>query len=360
MESLFNNVISNTIGTVLGGLLFLSLVYYLVRDRLFSLPNVNGRWVFEALTVRSAYGPYIGKRLRFVVLLAQEADRISGTGEKVLEISQNGWRPFVEGEQRNSSTLHQVTCRASTGTMVLVGTFDSTASDQSGVTTWSRTAVGDPSLIARSSFPERLFRKLLMAVSWPLYANDWRLIVPEIELEYSTYLRLQQTVDFYPLIRVLIAGEDRRFGRHIGIDVRGIVRAVWQLIKTGQLQGASTIEQQLIRTLTRVYRKTLSRKLKEIILALRLSALIPKRDVPGIYICRAYYGWRMNGLSQSAKRLGVDLTKLDYSHAAQIIARIKCPEPEHPAPNVAARIQQRVRHLLVVTDRYNAQLKVDT
>jgi len=158
----------------------------------------------------------------------------------------------------------------------------------------------------------------------------------------------------------LIAGEDRRFGRHVGIDLKGITRAIWRLFRNGKLQGASTIEQQLVRVLTKDYRKTLARKLKEIILALRLSAVVPKRDIPGIYLCRAYYGWRMNGVLQAAKRLGIDLTRMDYAQAGQIIARIKCPEPQHPSPDTAARIQQRVRHLVWVTTRYAVQLRTST
>ena len=235
--------------------------------------------------------------------------------------------------------------------MILVGTSTSTVADTAGITTWSRTAVGDPSLIARSSLLGRLFRSLLITLSWRFYATEWDRIVPEITHEYSNYLRLQQAVDFCPLIRVLIAGEDRRFGRHVGIDLKGIMRAIWRLFRNGQLQGASTIEQQLVRVLTKDYRKTMARKLKESILALRLSTVVPKRDIPGIYICRAYYGWRMNGLFQGANRLNIDLTQIDYAHAAQIVARIKFPEPQHPSPDTSARIQQRVRHLVSVTTR---------
>ena len=69
------------------------------------------------------------------------------------------------------------------------------------------------------------------------------------------------------LSKLLISGEDHRFFYHLGFDIIAIARAVRNRLLYGRIEGASTIEQQLVRVLTNEYQRTFSRKIKEILLA---------------------------------------------------------------------------------------------
>ncbi|MEP8703455.1 MULTISPECIES: biosynthetic peptidoglycan transglycosylase [Enterobacter] len=128
---------------------------------------------------------------------------------------------------------------------------------------------------------------------------------------------------------MLIAGEDRRFNRHHGVDFFSIFRAFWRTFFCRKREGASTIAMQLVRVLRGRYEKTLSRKLSEMYLAIRLTKNTKKDDIPKLYLFVAYYGWRMNGLVQVSNRLKLDLANLNDHEAASIIARLKYPEPKN-------------------------------
>ena len=68
------------------------------------------------------------------------------------------------------------------------------------------------------------------------------------------------------LMEMLVTGEDRRFLRHCGFDPAAIARAAFWTLR-GRLQGASTIEQQLVRTITGEKQIRTTRKIREILLA---------------------------------------------------------------------------------------------
>jgi penicillin-binding protein 1B len=80
--------------------------------------------------------------------------------------------------------------------------------------------------------------------------------------------------------------EDRRFDEHIGVDPRGIARAIWTNLKSGSAtgQGASTITQQLVRSYFLSNRKTLSRKVTEAMMAILLEVHYSKTDLMNAYI----------------------------------------------------------------------------
>src|SRR4029077_6769074 len=129
--------------------------------------------------------------------------------------------------------------------------------------------------------------------------SDWRGL--ETQLITITELYRSSLSKKIPkiIIRVLIAAEDHRFCQHSGVDLFAIVAALCRSIWQHRLFGASTINQQLVRVLTCHYDRTLKRKVKEILLASLVTRVIPKTEIPGIYLSVAYFGWRMNGLEQA-------------------------------------------------------------
>jgi hypothetical protein len=133
--------------------------------------------------------------------------------------------------------------------------------------------------------------------------------------------------DFGSLPLALIYAEDRRFLAHGGIDIFGIARAAYRMACGGRLEGASTITQQLVRTVSGKYELSLRRKFGEILLAVLVDAKYSKREQIAAYLEVAYFGWKMNGIEQAMKRLGYAFPPRPWV-ASQGVARLKYPQPK--------------------------------
>jgi membrane peptidoglycan carboxypeptidase len=154
-----------------------------------------------------------------------------------------------------------------------------------------------------------------------------------------------------PVLRALVLAEDRRFAYHPGIDPIAILRVLLRWVLGNSMQGASTIEQQLVRTVTRRYERSLTRKLREIIVALWLSAIYDKKLLAKAYLSVAYFGWHMNGAVEACRRLGISLATAEASEAAALIARLKYPEARTLRPYQRRRITSRAEYILQVMSR---------
>lgn len=151
--------------------------------------------------------------------------------------------------------------------------------------------------------------------------------------------------------QLLISGEDHRHGAHAGFDLIAIARALWQRMK-GKREGASTIEQQIVRVLTGRFELTIRRKLREILLASLLAYHFRKEVLPALYLRIGYYGWRMNGLTQACHRLRIDQRAMSLHEAAAIVARLKYPDPRLCSLARATQIQCRAIHLMRLYERH--------
>jgi membrane peptidoglycan carboxypeptidase len=160
-------------------------------------------------------------------------------------------------------------------------------------------------------------------------------------------LRLRRLPDkaFRTLERALVAGEDRRFREHGGVDARGIVRALFSMALEKRIQGASTIEQQLVRTLRRRYEVTIRRKVSEICIACFVSARFTKDDILYAYLVVAYFGWRSNGIRAALQRYKYSIESLSDDQAAHIAALLRYPCPSSPSEELMARISQRQAYI---------------
>jgi membrane peptidoglycan carboxypeptidase len=155
------------------------------------------------------------------------------------------------------------------------------------------------------------------------------------------------------LIKFLISGEDHRFKYHFGFDLIAIIRAIRNRIFYKKIEGASTIEQQLVRVLTNRYDKTLSRKIREILLSTTLTEIVPRKHIPMIYLYVAYYGTNMNGLSQALEKLNIgNQESISEDLAAEIVARIKYPEPRICSELRIRQISLRKTHLLQLYQKH--------
>ncbi|MBI5526494.1 MAG: PBP1A family penicillin-binding protein [Deltaproteobacteria bacterium] len=135
-------------------------------------------------------------------------------------------------------------------------------------------------------------------VSTKVYAIDGRLIG-----EFATERRDVVPYDQVPtkLVQAFIAAEDQEFFLHQGMDPRGIVRAFIKNLRTGRkVAGGSTITQQVAKTYVG-REKTYTRKIRELLLALRLEKKFSKRDILFLYLNQIYLGHGLYGV-QAASR----------------------------------------------------------
>lgn len=155
-------------------------------------------------------------------------------------------------------------------------------------------------------------------------------------IEYKYYLQLS---------------EDHRSHFHFGIDQLSFFRVLYSYLIKGTKQGASTIEQQLIRTITGRYDMTLRRKLSEQLLAILISREFDKSQITSAYIQTAYLGTNINGVFQLAKHLGLDVWHDSEALSIELSIRLKYPEPSEHSLLWLKKYQRRKRHLLTLTGK---------
>jgi membrane carboxypeptidase/penicillin-binding protein PbpC len=168
-------------------------------------------------------------------------------------------------------------------------------------------------------------------------------------------IKLQRIYDFHqndaigsPSVlaqQLLISGEDHRFFTHGGIDLFAIGRAAWRTLR-GHPEGASTIEMQVVRVVSGRYERSVMRKFQEMALATLVTRVVPKAALPAIYLRIGYYGWRMIGLNAACHRQHIDARFLSPVAAAELVARLKYPEPQTLSSHRQHQIERRARHLL--------------
>lgn len=172
--------------------------------------------------------------------------------------------------------------------------------------------------------------------------------------EKRQYLRFN---DIPKLMRdSLLAVEDSRFYEHPGIDVIGVLRAVAANATGGRTQGASTITQQVARTFLLTREKTISRKLKEALLSIKIERELSKEQILELYMNQIYLGARAYGFAEAANTyFGKPLDKLSAAECAMLAGLPQNPANVNPIKNPErARTRQ-----LVVLSRMHAEGVLD-
>ena len=144
-------------------------------------------------------------------------------------------------------------------------------------------------------------------------------------------------------IQALLAREDTRFYEHGGIDWRGVARALVRDVMSGSAkEGASSITQQLARNSLPLGGRTISRKLLEAMVALRIERELTKDEILELYVNRIYFGSGCYGVQTASQSyFGKDAAKLDLSESALLAGLIRSPNRFSPLKNPeGARIQR--------------------
>lgn len=187
-------------------------------------------------------------------------------------------------------------------------------------------------------------RDIRMQVPLRVYSRDGRLLA-----QIGEQRRIPVQFEAIPqsLVNAFLAAEDDRFFTHGGIDVGGLLRALIVTAASGEArQGGSTITMQLARNMYLSPEKHLSRKLREILLALRIESAFSKKDILTLYLNKIFLGERAYGVAAAAEvYYGKQLDQLTIAEIATIAGLPKAPSVLNPIAN-PERAQQRRAYVL--------------
>jgi penicillin-binding protein 1A len=162
-----------------------------------------------------------------------------------------------------------------------------------------------------------------------IYSAD-EVLLAEFYLEKRDPVPIKIIPDY--LKNALIVTEDRSFYQHSGIDLKGILRAIYRDIKAGKfVEGASTLTQQLSKTLFLQPRKTLLRKAKEAFLSFQIERRYTKDEILELYLNQVYFGSGAYGVESAARiYFGKPVSDLDLSECALLAGLPKSPSRYSP------------------------------
>ena len=183
-----------------------------------------------------------------------------------------------------------------------------------------------------------------------IYSSDGE-VLDELFFEKRIFVSLDQIPN--NMKNAVIASEDRRFYDHWGIDSKSILRAiVVNIISLGYEQGFSSLTQQVARTLydTIGFRKTIMRKIKEIITAILIERTYTKDEILEMYLNNVHFGHGTYGVQVAAKRyFQKDVSLLTLGESAMLVgilpaparfSPITHPERAHYKRNVVLRVMR--------------------
>jgi penicillin-binding protein 1B len=153
--------------------------------------------------------------------------------------------------------------------------------------------------------------------------------------------RLLISVENLPshVTHAVLAAEDTRFFKHLGVDPLGILRAVYMNIRYGSIrQGGSTLTQQLAKNYFLTSERTFSRKFKELLISFILEYQFEKKEILEIYLNEIYFGQKgsvsINGIGKASfLYFGKSIDQLDVGEAATLAGLIKGPNLYSPYKN---------------------------
>jgi penicillin-binding protein 1A len=140
------------------------------------------------------------------------------------------------------------------------------------------------------------------------------------------------------LVDALVATEDRTFWTNAGLSFEGIARAAVVDIEHGAfVQGASTIQQQVVRDMFLSARKTLPRKLQGSVLAVLMTLDFPRREILSLYFNEVYLGQGAYGIARAARTyFGKSPSALTPAQCAVLAGLPQAPSYDDPLTNYAA------------------------
>jgi membrane peptidoglycan carboxypeptidase len=234
-------------------------------------------------------------------------------------------KPPGTAKRRVLKTLKWLLIVGLVGSLVLVGVF---------VYLYKTTTIPDPNkdFETESSFVYYADGKTQIGQ----YATQNRQIIPLSEMPSN-------------LKDAVVAAEDRTFYTNHGIDPKGIIRAAFNDARGGATQGASTITQQYVKILYLTQERSLTRKVHEAILSLKLQKQLSKQQILQGYLNTIYFGRGAYGVQAAAQAyFGVDAKDLTLKQSAVLASVLNNPSAFDPANGKDARHALKGRYAYVL------------
>ncbi|MGV9242277.1 transglycosylase domain-containing protein [Streptomyces sp. NPDC003710] len=181
----------------------------------------------------------------------------------------------------------------------------------------------------------------------------------EVNRQIINYAQIPKNMRY-----AVISQENKTFETDSGVDPKGIARALFNMARGGQTQGGSTITQQYVKNaMLDDQSQTISRKFKEIFVAIKVGAEVHKEDIMAGYLNSAYYGRSAYGLQAASRAyFNKDATDLNAGECAFLAAMLKGATYYDPAgatsldPKATAQANSR-RALLQMQDTLNKMVE---
>lgn len=187
-----------------------------------------------------------------------------------------------------------------------------------------------------SDFPSKLTTQIL--------DRNGKLLYKIYKDENRTLVTLNSLPDYVK--NAFLAAEDKDFYRHNGFSVTGTLRALYKNITDDKTEGGSTITQQLIKNTLLTNEKTITRKVKELILAVEVEFTFSKDKIFEMYLNQVGFGGPAYGIQEAARQyFNVDAKDLSLSEAAFLAGLPQAPSKYSPfgdQPELAKQRQQFV------------------
>lgn len=200
-----------------------------------------------------------------------------------------------------------------------------------------------PTKLTEGSFP----------VSTHIFDRQGNLLYEIYSEQNRTPIRLEELPDFVK--QTTIAIEDKDFYKHGGLALRGIIRATYNIVFKKNLQGGSTITQQLIKTTLLTPERTIKRKIREAVLAWATEIAYSKDEILEMYLNHVPYGGTSYGIEQAAKHYFTKkASELNLAEAALLAGLPQAPtrfSPFGANPKLAKARQKQVLDRMV-EDKY--------
>ena len=137
--------------------------------------------------------------------------------------------------------------------------------------------------------------------------------------------------------QAILAAEDERFYQHGGVDYLSVARAALANLASGTQQGAGTITMQVARNFFLTREKTVTRKLREVLLAWKIEANLSKDEILELYVNQIFLGQRAYGFAAASQiYFGKPLRDVTVAEAAMLAGLPKAPSAYNPVTNPQA------------------------
>jgi len=166
-------------------------------------------------------------------------------------------------------------------------------------------------------------------------------LIAELYIEKRIFVSIDKIPNHVQ--KAFIAIEDDKFYKHWGISFRGTLRATIANLLAGRIvEGGSTITQQLAKVLFLTQKRTITRKLKELLLSLHLETNYSKQEILEMYLNHIYFGHGIYGIEAAARSyFGKPAAALTLSEAATLAGILRNPSQYSPFVNISRAVHRR-------------------